>query len=144
MDYQQPPQQPPQSSFDQQQPGGQNLGPKTSMGLDPNIAGALSYVCGWLTGLVFFLAEKDNNFVRFHALQSIITFGALTVLSVGLTILGMLPIPGTSVLSFVGHIGIMIVGFVAWVILMIKAYQGERFHLPFVGDMAEKNVNKVL
>jgi uncharacterized membrane protein len=143
MDYQQPPQEPPQSSSDQQQPGAQNLGPKTSMGLDPNIAAALSYLCGWLTGLVFFLAEKDNNFVRFHALQSIITFGALTVLSIGLTIVGMLPIPGTGVLSFVGHIGIMIIGFVAWVILMIKGYQGERFHFPIVGDIAEKNMNKV-
>ena len=138
MDYQQPPQPP----TNQQPASGQNLGPKTSMGLDPNIAGALSYLCGWLTGLVFFFAEKDNEFVRFHAMQSIITFGGLTVLSIALTIVGMLPIPGTTILSMLGHFGIGIIAFIAWVILMIKAYQGERFHFPFVGDIAEKNVNK--
>lgn len=127
-------QQPPQESTPQQ-PASQ----KTSMGMEPNMAAALSYLCGWITGLIFFLMEKENNFVRFHAMQSIVTFGSLTVISIALSILSFLPIPGTSILGFLGHIGILVVGFVAWVILILKAYQGERFHLPIAGDFAEKN-----
>jgi uncharacterized membrane protein len=126
----QPPQEFPSSSVPPQ---------KTSMGMEPNMAAALSYLCGWVTGLIFFLMEKENNFVRFHAMQSIVTFGGLTVLSIALSIIGMLPVPGTGILSFLGHILIGIVGFVAWILLILKAYQGERFHLPVVGDIAEKN-----
>ena len=140
MDYQQPPQQPPQSSVDQQpQQPGQNLGPKTSMGLDPNVAAALSYLCGWFTGLVFFLSEKDNDFVRFHALQSIITFGILTVGFVFFFVLGLL-IP---LLPWLAEIGLCFVWFICLVLLAIKAFQGERFHFPIIGDIAEKYVNKV-
>jgi len=113
---------------------------KTSMGMEPNMAAALSYLCGWLTGLVFYLMEKESNFVRFHAMQSILTFGGLTVSSIALSIIGMLPIPGTGFLSFGGHIIVWIAGFVAWVFCLLKAYQGERFHLPIVGEIAEKNV----
>ena len=54
---------------------------KTSTGLDENIAGLLCYVLGWISGLVFILIEKENKFVRFHAIQSIIVFGAITVAS---------------------------------------------------------------
>ena len=50
---------------------------KTSTGLDENVAGLLCYVLGWVSGLVFILIEQENNFVRFHAMQSIIVFGAL-------------------------------------------------------------------
>ena len=57
---------------------------KTSTGIQPNVAGLLSYVLGWLTGLIFFLIEKENKFVRFHALQSMIVFGALFVLSLAI------------------------------------------------------------
>jgi len=113
---------------------------KTGMGMDPKLAAALSYLCGWLTGLVFFLMEKENNYVRFHAMQSLITFGGLTVLSIALSILGMLPIPGFGFLTWGVQVLLMIVGFVAWIVLLLKAYQGERFHLPVVGEIAEKNV----
>jgi uncharacterized membrane protein len=128
MEYQPPPQVPP--------PNPQ----KTGMGMEPNLAAALSYVCGWITGLIFFVMEKENNFVRFHALQSIITFGGLTVLSIALTIFSALPIPGTGILGLLGHSVLGIVAFIAWIVCMIKAYQGDRFHLPIVGDLAEKNL----
>lgn len=103
---------------------------KTSMGLEENIAGLLSYVLGWITGLVFFLIEKENKFVRFHAMQSIIVFGSLTVVSF--------------VLSFIPFIGgiiswlLSILALVLWIVLMIKAYQGQKYKLPWAGDMAEK------
>jgi uncharacterized membrane protein len=131
MEYQPP--QPPQEMSSSQPPQ------KTSMGMEPNLAAALSYLCGWVTGLIFYMMEKENNFVRFHAMQSIVTFGALTVLSIALSIISMLPIPGTGILSLLAHFAIGIIGFVAWVILILKAYQGERFHLPIAGEIAEKN-----
>lgn len=95
---------------------------KSSTGLDQNVAGLLCYVGGWITGLVFFLIEKDNKFVKFHAMQAIVTFGALMIL-------GFIPI----VNWFVG-----IVALVLWIVLMIKAYQNEKFKLPWLGNLAEK------
>ena len=62
---------------------------KTSTGMNQNVAGLLCYLAGWITGLIFFLIEKENRFVRFHAMQSIITFGSLTVLFM---VLGFIPI----------------------------------------------------
>jgi len=103
---------------------------KTSMGMEPNVAGLLCYVLGWVTGLIFFLMEKENKFVRFHAMQSIVVFGAFSVV--------------TYILSFIPFIGWIISGllgvlaFVLWIILMIKAYQGERYKLPWAGNFAEK------
>jgi len=103
---------------------------KTSSGLEPNIAGLLCYVLGWVTGLAFLLLEKENKFVRFHAIQSIIVFGAVTVLYI---ILFWIP--------FLGWI-IWLLALVLWIVLMIKAYQGEMFKLPVAGQIAENQVNK--
>ena len=64
---------------------------KTSVEMDENVAGLLCYVLGWISGLVFFLIEKKNKFVRFHALQSIIVFGVLTLASI---VIGWIPIIG--------------------------------------------------
>jgi uncharacterized membrane protein len=120
----------------------QDLG-KTSTGIQANVAGLLCYVLGWITGLVFFLIEKENKFVRFHALQSMIVFGALFILQI---VVGMF----LGVLAMI-HLGILIplfnglvalVSLVLWVVLMIKAYQGEKYKLPIAGDIAEKNVEK--
>ncbi len=106
---------------------------KTSVGLEPNVAGLLCYLFGWITGIVFFILEKENKLVRFHALQSIIVFGALTIVS---TPLGWIPIVGG---FFVAVIGIL--AFVLWILLMIKAYQGEKYKIPLAGDFAEKQVS---
>lgn len=86
---------------------------------------------GWITGLALLLTERENRFVRFHALQSVIVFGSLCALwFVGLSI----PIIGW-LISF------MIVpplSAILWVLLIVKAYQGTRFKLPYAGDMAEQ------
>jgi len=95
---------------------------KSSTGLEENIAGLLCYVAGWVTGLIFFLIEKDSKFVKFHAMQSIITFGACFILA-------FIPI--------VNWI-IWVVALVLWILLMVKAYQGQKFKLPVIGDLAEK------
>jgi uncharacterized membrane protein len=132
MEYQPP--QPPQSYT----PSSSGTGPqKTSMGLEPNVAAALSYLCGWVTGLVFYLVEKENSFVRFHAMQSIVAFGGLTVLHFALGIVDQ--IPGLSILWWIGTPILSILGLVMWVICLLKAYQGERFKLPIAGDIAEKH-----
>jgi uncharacterized membrane protein len=117
---------------------------KTSTGIQANVAGLLSYVLGWVTGLIFFLIEKDNKFVRFHAMQSLITFGALTgvmiILNILMFILAVIRL-GVLIPLF-GLIGTLLglAGLVLWIILMIKAYQGEYFKLPMIGDIAEKQV----
>jgi len=99
-------------------------------GLPKNTAAALSYVLGWLTGIVFLLIEKDK-FVRFHAAQSIVVFGILTVVVL---------IPG---IGWVIAPLAWIVGFVLWLVLIFKAYQGEEFKLPWIGDLAKKLLGKV-
>ncbi|RPJ62410.1 MAG: DUF4870 domain-containing protein [Dehalococcoidia bacterium] len=103
---------------------------KSSTGLEENVAALLSYVVGWVTGLIFFLIEKDSKFVKFHAMQSIITFGGLMVISWILTII---PVIGWVIGMILG-----ILAFVLWIVLMVKAYKGERYKLPFIGDLAEK------
>ncbi len=104
--------------------------------LEPNVAGLLCYVLGWITGLVFFLIEKDDDFVRFHAMQSIVFFGAVTVAMIVLDLLRMIPYIWPLFVALESLLGLF--AFVMWIILMIKAYQGERLKLPIVGDMAEK------
>ena len=105
---------------------------KTSTGMNQNVAGLLCYLAGWITGLIFFLIEKENRFVRFHAMQSIITFGSLTVLFM---ILGFIPFVGWMLMPILA-----ILQLVLWIVLMVKAYQGQLFKLPMIGDMAEKNI----
>ncbi|MFH1198715.1 MAG: DUF4870 domain-containing protein [Candidatus Omnitrophota bacterium] len=110
---------------------------KTSFGMDANVAGLLCYLGGFVTGIVFYALEKENKFVRFHALQSIIVFGALFVLNIAdAIILGIfLPYTIRSAIAMV----LSLVGLVFWVLLMIKAYQGEIFKVAIAGDIAEKN-----
>ena len=104
--------------------------------LEPNVAGLLCYVLGWITGLVFFLIEKDDDFVRFHAMQSIVFFGAVTVAMIVLDLLRMIPYIWPLFVALESLLGLF--AFVMWIILMIKAYQGERLKLPVTGDLAEK------
>jgi len=103
---------------------------KTSSGLEENVAGLLCYLFGWVSGLVFLLIEKENAFIRFHAWQSIVVFGAFSIVMI---VLGIIPLIGWIISSFLG-----LVVFVLWIILMVKAYQGVHYKLPWAGDLAEK------
>lgn len=105
----------------------------TKTGLPKNTAAALAYLLGWLTGIIMLLVEKDK-FVRFHAMQSILVFGGLTVLQI---ILGM-----TLILAVFVPL-IWVLELVLWVVLMWKAYQGQEFVLPVVGEFAKKQVAKM-
>jgi len=113
---------------------------KTSTGLEANVAGLLCYVLGWVTGLIFILIEKENKFVRFHAMQSIVTFGTITAASIVLSILGLIPFIGI-VFDIINWI-IGALAFVLWIVLMVKAAQGTMYKLPWAGNVAEKYVGE--
>lgn len=107
---------------------------KSSLGMEANIAALLSYLLGFVSGAIFYAFEKKNKFVRFHALQSIVIFAAFFVLGL---ILRILPFIGRPLLMLLGIIEVVL-----WVILMIKAYKGEYFKLPFAGGFAERKILK--
>jgi uncharacterized membrane protein len=111
---------------------------KTATGLDENVSGLLCYVGWWISGIVFFVLEHDNKYLRFHALQSIITFGPITVLLILIGSIMWIPIIGW-LFGIIGFF-IFIIALILWIICMIKAYQGEKFKLPWSGDLAEKNL----
>jgi len=113
---------------------------KTSLGIDENLEALLTYVLGWITGLIFLLLEKESRFVKFHALQSLITFLGLHIVTI---FIGMFPFIGWGLFRFIGWAISSILALIAlilWIVCMIKAYQGEWFKLPIVGEIAEKNI----
>jgi uncharacterized membrane protein len=113
----------------------------SSSGLDPNVAAMLSYLAWWVTGILFYIIERDNRFVRFHAAQSIVAFGAIAIAIAGL---GM----GSFVVLFISTAGFQVMqwlafvvgtaGMIVWGICLFKAFSGEYFKLPIVGDFAER------
>lgn len=105
---------------------------ETSTGLEPNIAALLSYILGWITGIIFVIVEQKNKFVRFHAWQSIITFGVLTIAQ---AILGWIPGAGVPLSAIIGTLA-----FILWVVLLIEAGTGKVWKVPWAGDLAEKQV----
>lgn len=107
---------------------------QSSTGMNENTAGLLCYILGWVTGLIFLGLEKKSKFVKFHAMQSLVTFLFLSAVVVF-----------TPVIPFVGWVVSIIawpVGFVLWVLLMYKAYKGEMYKLPVAGDFAERYAQK--
>lgn len=100
-----------------------------------NMLGAVSYLLGFITGIVLLLVEKKSSFVRFHAMQSTVLFGGLFVVNIGL---GFIPLLGWLV-SFILSMG----AFVLWLLLMWKAFNGEKYKLPYVGEFAEKQLAKM-
>lgn len=106
---------------------------KTSTGLDANMAAALSYLVGFVTGIIFLLIEKENRFVRFHAMQSTLVFGGIVMVDI---LLQIVPILGALVVIFI----VIPASAVLWLLLMFKAYQGEEFKLPLVGQLAADRI----
>ena len=122
---------------------------KSSTGLDENIAALLSYVFGWVSGLIFFLIEKESRLVRFHAMQSILLNAAALIIGFGLwfvwvllaivfsqvsDVLASLVSLVLGLLMFVFYIGLLI----GVILCLIKAYQKQYFKLPVIGNFAEK------
>lgn len=112
---------------------------RTWMVLRAPAAGWLSYLGGWVTGLLFFLLKKENRFVRFHAMQSIIASVVLFVLYIVVTILAALPLIGL-IACFLWPL-LWLATLALWIILMIQGFQGKYFKLPIIGDYAERYAN---
>ncbi|MGD0960530.1 MAG: hypothetical protein ABSB19_12055 [Methylomonas sp.] len=106
---------------------------KTSLGIDANLAAVLTYVLGFFSGIAFLILEKENKFVRFHALQSTLAFVFLMVIKVALSVI---PVLGALVILFL----VWPVTVALWLVLMYKAYNYEKFKLPIFGDIAEKQI----
>lgn len=150
-----------QQSGYQQQPGGYQQQPgyqqpygtpssaipnpngPTSMGMDANVAAGLSYLFSIVGGLIFYFGEKQNRFVRFHAMQSIL-FNAFwivlfvvffTVQSILYATIILAPLALVlTCLTFLLPFAILVL----WIVLMVYAFQGKYFKLPVIGDYAEK------
>jgi uncharacterized membrane protein len=105
---------------------------KTSVTLDENIESLLCYLGTWVTGIIFLIIEKKNRTVKFHAWQSIITFGSLFVLQ--------------GIFSFIPIFGIFLgwatglLTFILWIVLMVKAYNKEKWLVPVIGEIVEKKI----
>ena len=122
---------------------------KSSTGLDENVASLIAYIAGWVSGLIFFLIEKNSRLVRFNAMQSIllnvlyivvaIVFGI--IISILVVVLGMISNSLAAIASLLSGLLwlVLIVGIVVvWVLCLVKAYQGVMYKLPIIGEYAEK------
>ena len=120
---------------------------ESSTGLSANVAGLLCYVAGWVTGIVLVVLEKKSVFVKFHAWQSIMVFGVLTlahlILSTMLRAIAFATFsPGLLIFAGVMSWIIGMLMLVLWIILVIQAGTGKMWKVPWAGDWAEKQANK--
>jgi uncharacterized membrane protein len=117
----------------------------TQTGMKENVAGLLCYLLGWVTGLIFLIIDK-RPFVQFHAKQSIVIFGGLSILRILLGIfLGVSFVGGASAgfsLAIALFDLLYLAGVILWIICMIKAYQGERFRVPVAADLSDRIFGK--
>ena len=105
-----------------------------------NVMGALAYVT-IIPPILFLVMEpyNKNKFIRFHSFQCLFTCAFFFALGIALMIIGFIPVLGLITIPI--HFVLLVGGFVLWIVLVLKAYQGQMFKLPIVGDMAEKQAN---
>jgi uncharacterized membrane protein len=103
---------------------------RSSTGLEPRLAAVLSYLFGFVSGIVFLVIERDSQYVRFHAMQSTVTFISLFVIRI---VAEILPLIGNALGWLASAVSLVV-----WAMLMFKAWQGERYMLPMIGEMAEE------
>ncbi len=128
-------------------PGGeirQPGGAAPSSGLSPNVAAGLSYLFLLIGGIVFILIEKEDRYVRFHAMQSILLGAAWIVLQIALNVIEAI-FAATNVLGFlvviIGLLVSLVLGlgfFILWIILVIRAFQGQGIRLPYLAPLADQ------
>lgn len=120
-------------------------GGATSTGLKPNVAGLLCYVGIWVTGIIFLIIETKNKTVRFHAMQSLVVFGILQILTAiggGIRAGANFHSPGWYAGDVIFWIFEIII-IVLWIVLMYKAYRGQLYKVPWAGNFAEKMLAKL-
>lgn len=109
-----------------------------TLGLSSNIGGLLAYVAWWASGVVLFVLEKKDNFIRFHAAQSIVTFGALNVAIFILALFSLIPFAPIRILFMTLYILLWVASAALWIFMMYKAYKGSMLRLPFAGDLVKR------
>jgi len=117
---------------------------KSIFGLDENLAAALSYVFAFFSGIAVLIMERENKFVRFHALQSTLWFLFLMIINWVLKFITDVRFIGR-VLGIVINPALAVIGvvaFISWVFLMYKAFKGETYKLPIIGDVVWAQINK--
>lgn len=132
-------------------------GGKTSLGLDSNVGAMLCYIANFLCclgvilSIVFLVTEKENRFVKFHAVQALFLAAAQIVVGIIVSMLGLLlnfalDAAGLGILSFFVILGLrlilLLIFVIIWLVAGIKAYGGQWYKLPFIGDLAWNTVNK--
>jgi uncharacterized membrane protein len=137
-----------QQYADYQPPGsatrGTNAQDPTSTGLNARTEALLSYVLGWFSGLIFFVIERKNRFVRFHAAQSFIFFGLVSVVYIIIRLLSIIPFVGFLLSPVLGcaTLILLIPAALIWVLLMIQAYRGATLRLPIISGYADSLVTR--
>jgi len=122
---------------------------KSSTGLDENLAALLSYIATWVSGLIFFLIEKNSRLVRFHAMQAILLGATAAVGAIVLWILwAIVTVVLAQIADILGTLAGLVLGLVifvfylavlvGWILCLIKSYQGQFYKLPVLGNLAEK------
>ena len=116
-------------------------GGASTTGLEPHVASALAYLAGPFSGVLLLLAERTNLHVRFHAWQSLIALGGVWVLGFVLYVLAFAAL-FVSATAFRLLLWVAVLVWAGWVVLwlicLVKAYRGERFHLPLAGALSER------
>ena len=124
-------------------PGTPNYNTSTTTGIEPNVAGPLAYMLGPVTGILFLLLEKTNRYVRFHAAQSTVASTLFILLTIGIgtvaRVAAFVPVFGWLVVLIL-TMGVGLIIFALWLMLMWKAYSGEEWELPVAGELARKLV----
>ena len=114
-------------------------------GLAPNVASLLCYICGFVTGIIFLLIEKDNKDVKFHAWQSILLGGGFMafylVMAIFISILATFSLALAGIFTAISWL-VWLAVFIVMIVCMVKAYQGQRWKVPYLGDIAEKQAAK--
>lgn len=106
---------------------------RSSTRLDANLAAALAYLGGFITGLVLLAVEKESRYVRFHAMQSTVLFLAVLVLSIAVNSMAVL---GAFLYAFLLFPAVVVL----WLMMMYKAYRGVAYRLPVIGAFAERQI----
>lgn len=112
---------------------------ETTINTNEKMMGALAYLMLFVSGIFLLLIERKNQYIRFHAMQSILVFGGIFLLQI---VLGIVPILGWLIALILSPL-IFLTAFLLWLVLMFKAYSGEKYHLPFFGDLADKQLAKL-
>jgi len=105
---------------------------KSGTGLDPKLAATIAYLGGAVSGIILLILEKEDRFVRFHAMQSTITFLAVFVLH--------LVLAGTPVIGWLLYFPFIVAIVGLWVFLMFKAFKGQLYKLPYIGEWADQHL----